>query len=118
MFIVGLEVNVGVRASRHLGVIAGLLGVGGAILLVLPLVMLFGYAWQPALFAGVTLAATSVSISAQVLLELGFLRTKVGNALLATALIDDVLAILLVSLAVAVSSRAERRLRSIRVRCW
>jgi Kef-type K+ transport system membrane component KefB len=38
-----------------------------------------------------------------VLLELGVLRTKVGNALLATALIDDVLAILLVSLAVAVS---------------
>ncbi len=38
------------------------------------------------------------------MLELGVLRTKVGNALLATALIDDVLAILLVSLAVAVSS--------------
>ena len=105
MFIVGLEVNV--KELAKVGKIAGIAGFAGAIapvLLGVPLVMLFGYEWQPALFAGVTLAATSVSISAQVLLELGVLRTKVGNALLATALIDDVLAILLVSLAVAVSA--------------
>jgi Kef-type K+ transport system membrane component KefB len=49
------------------------------------------------------LAATSVSISAQVLIELGVLRTKEGNALLATALIDDVIAILLVSLTIAIT---------------
>ena len=104
MFIVGLEVNV--KELAKVGVLAGIAGFAGAIapvVLGVPLVLLFGYAWQPALFAGVTLAATSVSISAQVLLELGVLRTKVGNALLATALIDDVIAILLVSLAVAVS---------------
>ncbi len=104
MFIVGLEVNV--KELVKVGGIAGIAGSVGAvapIILTLPLVMIFGYAWQPALFAGVTLAATSVSISAQVLLELGVLRTKVGNALLATALIDDVLAILLVSLTVAIS---------------
>ncbi len=104
MFIVGLEVNV--KELAKVGKIAGIAGFAGAIapvILSLPLVLAFGYVWQEALFAGVTLAATSVSISAQVLLELGVLRTKVGNALLATALIDDVLAILLVSLAVAVS---------------
>lgn len=104
MFLIGLEVNIKELAS--VGKIAGFAGFIGAvapIVLALPLVLLFGYSWQPALFAGVTLAATSVSISAQVMLELGVLRTKVGSALLATALIDDVLAILLVSLAVAVS---------------
>ncbi len=104
MFIVGLEVNL--KELAKVGKVAGIAGFVGAIapvLLTIPLVLLFGYSWQPALFAGVTLAATSVSISAQVLLELGVLRTKVGNALLATALIDDVLAILLVSLAVAIS---------------
>ncbi len=106
MFIVGLEVNLSEFTQvGTLALFAGLLGVGGTILLVLPLVMLFGYAWQPALFSAVALAATSVSISAQVLLELGLLRTKVGNALLATALIDDVVSILLLSLAVAVSSQ-------------
>lgn len=104
MFIVGLEVNL--KELAKVGVLAGIAGTAGAIapiILGVPLVMAFGEHWQAALFAGVTLAATSVSISAQVLLELGFLRSKVGNALLATALIDDVLAILLVSLAVAVT---------------
>ena len=107
MFIVGLEVNI--KELAKVGRVAGIAGVVGAlapVLLGLPLVMLFGYSWQPALFAGVTLAATSVSISAQVLLELGLLRTKVGSALLATALIDDILAILLVSLVVALTAGA------------
>jgi Kef-type K+ transport system membrane component KefB len=105
MFIVGLEVNL--KELAKVGGVAGIAGTLGAVIpvvLAMPLVLLFGYTWPPALFAGVTLAATSVSISAQVLLEIGVLRTKVGNALLATALIDDVLAILLVSLAVALTS--------------
>jgi Kef-type K+ transport system membrane component KefB len=104
MFIVGLEVNVSELAK--VGKVAMFAGVIGALLpvaLAIPAVVLFGYAWQPALFAGVTLAATSVSISAQVLLELGLLQTKEGNALLATALIDDIVAILLVSLTVALT---------------
>lgn len=104
MFKVGLEVNI--RELAKVGVVAGIAGTAGALIpvaLVMPVVMLFGYQWQPALFAGVTLAATSVSISAQVLLELGILQTKVGNALLATALIDDVIAILLVSLTIAIT---------------
>ena len=105
MFKVGLEVNIG--ELKKVGVVAGIAGTAGAlipVIMVVPAVMLFGYSWQPALFAGVTLAATSVSISAQVLLELGLLQTKEGNALLATALIDDVIAILLVSLTVAITS--------------
>lgn len=108
MFIVGMEVNFReLTKVGRVGIFAGVLGAGLPILMGFPLVMLFDYTWQPALFAGVTLAATSVSISAQVLLELGFLRTKEGNALLATALIDDVLAILLVSLAIAVVGTGE-----------
>ncbi len=104
MFLVGLEVNVGELAKMgRLAGIAGFLGSFGTVILSMILAVLFGYGWQPALFAGVALAATSVSISAQVLLELGLLRTKVGNALLGAALVDDVLALLLVSLAVAVS---------------
>ena len=105
MFKVGLEVNVG--ELKKVGVVAGIAGTVGAILpvlIVLPMVIMFGYNWQQALFAGVTLAATSVSISAQVLLELGLLQTTEGNALLATALIDDVIAVLLVSLTVAITT--------------
>ena len=103
MFIVGLEMNIGelVKVGK-VGVFAGFAGAIAPIVLAYPLVQLFNYDWQPALFAGVTMAATSVSISAQVLLEIGHLRSKVGSALLAASLIDDVLAILLVSLSVAV----------------
>lgn len=103
MFMIGLEVNV--RELLRMGKVAIFAGVTGALLpiaIALPITMLFDYQWEPALFAGVTLAATSVSISAQVLLELGFLQTKEGNALLATALVDDVLAILLLSVSIAV----------------
>jgi len=103
MFIIGLEVNL--QELAKVGSIAILAGVLGALLPVaftVPAAQLFGFAWQPALFAGVTLAATSVSISAQVLLELGHLRSTVGNALLATALVDDILALLLVSITIAI----------------
>ncbi|MBZ0298388.1 MAG: cation:proton antiporter [Anaerolineae bacterium] len=109
MFKVGLEIHL--DELLKVGVVAAIAGVLGAVLpvvMAVPLVMAFGYGWQAALFAGVTLAATSVSISAQVLIELGVLRTKEGNALLATALIDDVVAILLVSLTIAITGPQEQ----------
>ena len=99
MFNIGLEVHVSeLMKVGKVAVFAGALGVIAPVALTLLVALPAGYDMIPALFAGVTLAATSVSISAQVLLELGYLRTKEGNALLATALIDDVLAILFVSL--------------------
>ena len=99
MFNIGLEVQLSELAKvGKVAVFAGVLGVVAPVAFTAMVLIPAGYDWQPALFAGVTLAATSVSISAQVLLELGYLRTKEGNALLATALIDDVLAILAVSL--------------------
>jgi Kef-type K+ transport system membrane component KefB len=102
MFLVGLEVNINELAKvGKVGVFAGIAGALLPVAFAYP-VIIMDHSWEPALFGGVVLAATSVSISAQVLLELGFLQTKEGNALLATALIDDVLAILLVSITIAV----------------
>ena len=99
MFNIGLEVHLSELAKvGKVAVFAGVLGVVVPVAFTAVVVLPYGYDMIPALFAGVTLAATSVSISAQVLLELGYLHTKEGNALLATALIDDVLAILAVSL--------------------
>ena len=65
--------------------VATLAGVSGVIV---PLVLgglvalPFGYRGQAAIFVGVILTATSVSISAQTLLELGKLRSCEGVALL------------------------------------
>jgi Kef-type K+ transport system membrane component KefB len=107
MFLAGLEVEA--RAMRRAGRVATLAGVSGVIaplvlgsLAVLP----FGYRGHAAFFVGVILTATSVSISAQTLLELGVLRTREGVALLGAAVIDDVLVILLLSVFIALAASA------------
>lgn len=46
------------------------------------------------IFIGVILTATSVSITVETLKEMGKLSTKVGNTILAAALIDDVLGLI------------------------
>lgn len=105
MFKVGLDVHLSELLER--GKIASAAGTGGAlltVLLVLLTTLLFGYAGDAAIFAGVAMAATSVSISAQVLLELGLFQTVEGRTLLPAALVDDIIALLLVSLAVAITA--------------
>jgi Kef-type K+ transport system membrane component KefB len=59
----------------------------------------FGLSSTEAIFIGLALSATSVSISAQTLMELNVLRSRVGLALLGSAVFDDILVILLLSLA-------------------
>lgn len=102
MFLAGLEIDL--TEMRRAGRVATLAGVSGVIF---PLVLgalaalPFGYQGRAAVFVGVILTATSVSISAQTLLELGKLRTPEGVALLGAAVVDDVLVILLLSVMTA-----------------
>ena len=104
MFLAGLEIDV--HEMRQAGRVATLAGVSGVIV---PLAMggltalPFGYQGPTALFVGMILTATSVSISAQTLLELGKLRSREGLALLGAAVIDDVLVILLLSVFTALA---------------
>ncbi|WP_200416701.1 cation:proton antiporter domain-containing protein, partial [Virgibacillus salexigens] len=49
------------------------------------------------LFYGIVFAATSVSITVKVLQEYGYLSTKAGNIILGAAVVDDILAILILS---------------------
>ena len=56
------------------------------------------------MFLGLTLGATSVSISAQTLIELKALRSRVGLGLLGAAVIDDMLVILVLSTFLALES--------------
>jgi Kef-type K+ transport system membrane component KefB len=94
------------RKSGKVALLAGVMGVLTPLLLGFGAALPFGYDIQKALFVGVLLTATSVSISAQTLLELGRLRSRVGLALLGAAVIDDVLVILILSLFVAQASGA------------
>jgi Kef-type K+ transport system membrane component KefB len=99
MFVAGLEVDLEVMArARRPAVLAGVLGVVVPVGLGVPLALSFGFDLQRSLFLGLVLAATSVSISAQTLMELEVLRTRVGLALLSAAVVDDILVILFLSL--------------------
>jgi Kef-type K+ transport system membrane component KefB len=107
MFLAGLEVDLGqMRRSGRVVVLAGLLGVAVPWLMGVGVAAPFGYPLVEALAIGLLLTATSVSISAQTLLELGVLRSKEGIALLGAAVVDDVVVILLVSVFLALAGGA------------
>lgn len=55
------------------------------------------------LYYGVVLSATSVSITVATLKELGKLESRVGNAIVSAAIIDDVIGIILLSLIISLS---------------
>ena len=102
MFVAGMETDL--DEMRRVGRVAFWAAVGGV---VLPLASgawtahLFGYDWTAGFFMGAVLTATSVSISAQTLMELGSLRSKEGSTILGAAVIDDVLGIIVLSIVVA-----------------
>lgn len=62
---------------------------------------LMNFTWRESIFIGAVLTATSVSITAQTLMNLGKLRSKVGSTILGAAVIDDVLGLLVLSFVIA-----------------
>src|SRR5262245_50081359 len=104
MFNIALEIQPReLMAVGRTAVYAGILGAAVPLGVIALLTWAFGFPPHVAILTGVVMSANSTSISAQTLLELGGLRTKEGNAMLATALVDDVLAIMLVSISVALT---------------
>ena len=105
MFVAGLETDL--VMMRHVGKVAFWSAFGGV---VLPMIfgtmtaIAFGLPlyWE-GIFVGAILTATSVSISAQTLLEIGALKTREGSTILGAAVIDDVMSIILLSLVVALA---------------
>jgi Kef-type K+ transport system membrane component KefB len=66
-----------------------------------------GFNWQQALFIGTILTATSVTITAQTLMNLRQIRSKAGSTILGAAVIDDVLGLVVLSLVIAVSAHSK-----------
>jgi len=102
MFVAGMETDL--AQMRRVGGAAFGAALGGVILPLLSGAIVahaFGYGWSEGIFMGAVLTATSVSISAQTLMELGRLRSKEGSTILGAAVIDDVLGIIVLALVVA-----------------
>ena len=95
MFVAGLELRLSVMAeSGKVAVLAGTLGFALTLGLGAVLAVAFSFAPRQALFFGLLLAPTSIGISAQTLMELKMLRSRVGVSLLGAAVVDDSLAVL------------------------
>ena len=105
MFVAGLETDL--DQMRHVRRVAFWSAFGGVVVPFIAgaaLAVAFGLPllWQ-GIYIGTILTATSVSISAQTLMELGALRSREGSTILAAAVIDDVMGIVVLSLVVALS---------------
>lgn len=104
MFIAGLDLHLtDLAKSRKVAVLAGTLGVLVPVVMGFVTGVAFNMASVSALFLGLILAATSVSISAQTLMELNVLRSRVGVTLLGAAVFDDILVVLALSVLIALS---------------
>lgn len=98
MFVAGLELHMSELArSGRVAALAGIFGVVIPVFSGFAVGRMFGFDVNPAIFLGLTLGATSVSISAQTLMELNVLRSRVGLGLLGAAVFDDILVILFFS---------------------
>lgn len=107
MFLAGLDLHLGeMRQNLRVSALAGLMGVVFPVSLGWITGRLFYLDNATALFLGLTLGATSVSISAQTLIELKALRSRVGINLLGAAVFDDILIILFLSVFLGLQSGA------------
>lgn len=98
MFLAGLELHLSeMTKNTKVAAYSGILGVLIPVLLGYLAGEVYGMNFDNAMFLGLTLGATSVSISAQTLMELKVLRSRVGLGLLGAAVFDDILVILLLS---------------------
>jgi Kef-type K+ transport system membrane component KefB len=105
MFVAGLETDL--EEMKRVGRVAFWAATGGVVLPMLGGAIVsraFGYGWRESIFIGTVLTATSVSISAQTLMELDALKTKEGSTILGAAVIDDVMGIIVLSFVVAFSA--------------
>jgi Kef-type K+ transport system membrane component KefB len=101
----GLETNI--SAMRKVGKAALFAAVGGVIvplILGTGLALVFGLDVRASLFCGAILTATSVGITAATLQSLGLLGGRAGMTILAAAVIDDVLGLIVLAFVVAEGS--------------
>ena len=104
MFIAGVETDLSMMRRTVLPAL--LAGMGGVALPMAGGYLLsrsFGFSPVEAVFIGTILTATSVTITAQALLNLGQLKSKVGSTILGAAVIDDVLGLIVLSVVIALA---------------
>lgn len=103
MFVIGFEFKIEDLTNAKYGII-GIIGI------IVPWIggyfasLAFGFGHESALFIGTALTATSIAITANVLKEMCLLDTEFSKAIIGTAVIDDILSLLALSITADVAS--------------
>ncbi|MBN1225341.1 MAG: cation:proton antiporter [Candidatus Aminicenantes bacterium] len=99
MFHVGLEIRVkDLFAVGRTAILVGILGVIFPLLMGLGTMLLLGRDIVESLFIATAILATSVGISVKVLQDLGLIQHKVAYIILGAAVLDDILALIVLAL--------------------
>jgi len=103
LFVIGLEFQIRdiARVKNLLIAASGVIIPWGSGVI---LALIFGFEMQRAMFIGLALSATSVAITADVLRELGKLNSSAAKIIIGAAVIDDVLALLALSITTQLAS--------------
>lgn len=105
LFWVGLESKLGdIRNVGRPAALVGLLGVVIPVAAGTGLALALDASTATAVFIGAALAATSVGITSALLVELGLQSGRAGRTILGAAVIDDVLALIVLAVATGIAS--------------
>jgi len=116
LFWVGLETKLSdLREVGRVAVLVGLLGVALPLLGGVGIGFARGDEAATALFIGAALVATSVGITSAVMIDLGVLDRRASRTVLAAAVVDDVLALLLLSVAAGLAAEGAVDVASVAV---
>ncbi len=102
MFLAGLETNLNdLNRNKKAALLVAIGGIIAPVGLGYLGAHYYGLSTAEAIFIGLLLAATSVSISVQTLRELGWLNSKEGATLLGAAVLDDIIVVVLLAIAMS-----------------
>ncbi|MFV0559424.1 MAG: cation:proton antiporter [Enterococcus sp.] len=102
MFLAGLESDMSLlKKYFRPSIFVAILGIVFPVLFGWGTATFFHLPTNQAIFLGIILAATSVSISAEVLKELNVVNTKEGSTILGASVVDDILVVVILSLSLS-----------------
>jgi Kef-type K+ transport system membrane component KefB len=105
LFWVGLETRLSeMRAVGRIAVAVGSAGVVLPFLAGIGFGLAVGESTETSVFLGAALAATSAGITSATFLDLGIARTRAARTVLGAAVVDDILALILLSVAVGMAA--------------
>ncbi len=102
MFLAGLETDLkDLNKNKKAAILVAFGGILAPIIGGYIASQFYGFSVGESIFVGLLLSATSVSISVQVLRELGWLNSKEGSTLLGAAVLDDIIVVILIAIAMS-----------------